>query len=190
VIGELLQLLRYAVAAVAGLAALAALGSLAVQRRTISPFGRAARLIRRVTDRLLAPFERRILRAGGNPQSAPWWLIGTAIVGGILVVTVVEWLIGQLVRVAGAASGGAGSLVVLLVDWTLSLLMLALVVRVIGSWIGASRYGGWMRPFVALTEWFLAPLRRALPAFGPFDLSPLVAWFLLSLLRSFLLRSL
>ncbi len=91
---------------------------------------------------------------------------------------------------AAPATGGARPILALLIDWTFSLLMLALIVRVIGSWIGATRYTRWMRPFVALTEWFLGPLRSVLPAFGPFDFSPLVAWFLLSLLRSFILRNL
>jgi uncharacterized protein YggT (Ycf19 family) len=47
-----------------------------------------------------------------------------------------------------------------------------------------------MRPFVALTEWFLAPLRRVLPTFGPFDISPFVAYFLLYIVRSAVLTSL
>ena len=75
-------LLRYAVLAVAGAAALGALAAMAVQSRAINPFGRTARAIRRLTDPLLVPIERRVLRAGGNPQAAPWWLIGIAVVGG------------------------------------------------------------------------------------------------------------
>ncbi len=34
-----------------------------------------------------------------------------------------------------------------------------------------------------LTEWLLAPLRRLLPPVGMIDFTPIVAWFLLSLLR-------
>jgi YggT family protein len=36
-----------------------------------------------------------------------------------------------------------------------------------------------MRPIVVLTDWILEPLRRVLPPFGPLDLSPLVAYFIL-----------
>ena len=185
-----LLLLRYAVFGAASLAVLGALGAMAVQRRTLNPFSRTARLIRRLTDPLVRPFERRLLRGGGNPQNAPWWLVASAVFGGILVITAVEWIVRQVFMLLGAATGGARPILALLIDWTFSLLMLALIVRVIGSWIGATRYTRWMRPFVALTEWFLGPLRSVLPAFGPFDFSPLVAWFLLSLLRSFILRNL
>jgi YggT family protein len=184
------DLLRYAVLAVAGVAALGAFGAMAVQARAINPFGRAARAIRTLTDPLLTPIERRLMRSGGNPQNAPWWLVGIAIAGGIVLVTAVEWGAGQAAALAGAAAFGPGYALRLVVDWAFSLVMVALVVRVIGSWVGASRYSRWMRPFVVLTEWLLAPLRRVVPPVGMFDLTPLVAWFLLQLARSYVLRAL
>jgi YggT family protein len=186
----LIPLLRYAVLAAAGAAVLGAGAAMAVQARTINPFGRAARAIRAVTDPVLAPIERRLLRAGGNPQNAPWWLAGAAIVGGIVLVTAVEWAAGQALVLAGAASAGPGYAFRLVVDWAFNLVMLALVIRIIGSWIGASRYSRWMRPFVWLTEWLLAPLRRVVPPVGRFDLTPLVAWILLQLARGWVLRAL
>ena len=66
-----------------------------------------------------------------------------------------------------------------IVDLVLNLLMIAIIIRVIGSWVGAGQYNRWMRPFYLLTEWFLGPLRRVLPAFGPIDLSPIIAWLLI-----------
>jgi YggT family protein len=36
-----------------------------------------------------------------------------------------------------------------------------------------------MRPFVDLTEWLLAPLRRIVPPLGMIDITPLIAYFLL-----------
>lgn len=187
---DFFSLLRYAVLAAAALVALAALAAMAVQARTINPFGRTARVIRRLTDPLLLPIERRILRAGGNPQSAPWWLVGLAVVGGILVITVVGWLADQALTVRAAADFGPRGLLRLAVDWALNLVMLALIVRVLGSWVGASRYSRWMRPFVFLTEWMLAPLRRVVPPVGIFDVTPLVAWILLQVTRAYLVRAL
>ena len=178
--------LRWTVFALVALAALAALACMLVQRRVLNPFGRPARLIRDLTDPVIRPIERRVLRAGGNPQSAPWWLLGAAIVGGILVITLTEWLVVQIEVAAAAASGGGASLGVLALNWALGLLSLALIVRVVGSWIGAGQFTPWMRPFWLATEWMLRPIRRVLPAFGPFDLSPLVAWFALSILRQML----
>ena len=186
----LVVLVRYAVFAAAGVAILGALAAMAVQARTINPFGRAARLIRTLTDPVLTPIERRLLRSGANPQNAPWWLVGVAVGGGIVLVTAVEWAADQFLTLAGAARFGPGAALRLAVDWAFSLLMLALVVRVVGSWIGASRYSRWMRPFVVLTEWMLAPLRRLVPSAGRFDFTPLIAWLLLQLARNYLLRAL
>lgn len=183
-------LFRLAVLAVAGALALGAFAAMAVQARTVNPFGRTARAIRSLTDPLLRPIERRLLRSGGNPQNAPWWLLAAAVVGGIVLVTAVAWLAGQAALLAGAAGEGAGSALALVVDWAFNLVLLALVIRIVGSWIGASRYTPWMRPFVWATEWLLAPLRRIVPPIGMVDVTPLVAWLLLELARGWVLRAL
>lgn len=186
----LVALLRYVVLAAAAAVVFGAFAAMAVQARTINPFGPAARAIRAATDPLLLPIERRILRSGGNPQSAPWWLVGIGIVGGITLVTAVQWTASQAQSLAVAASFGPRYAFQLAVYWAFNLVILALVVRIIGSWIGASRYSRWMRPFVFLSEWLLAPLRRVVPPFGMFDFTPLIAWFLLQLARNYVLRAL
>jgi YggT family protein len=112
------------------------------------------------------------------------------VVGGILVITVVEWLAAQTLTVRAAAGVGPRSLVRLAVDWAFNLVTIALIVRILGSWIGASRYTRWMRPFAFLTEWMLAPLRRIVPPIGLFDITPLVAWLLLQLARPYIVGSL
>jgi YggT family protein len=187
---DLLRLLRAAVFVAAAVAGLAALAAMAVQQRLVNPFGKAARTIRRLTDPLLAPIERRLLRTRLNPQHAPWWLVGITIFVGILTLSLAGWVAIQATVVRAAAAHGGSSVAYLLVDWGLGLLGIALIVRVVGSWIGASPYTPWMRPFVAATEWLLAPLRRVLPSFAMMDFSPLVAWFLIQLLRSALLAAL
>jgi YggT family protein len=180
---------RYTVFAGVALTAIAAFAVMAVQQRRLSPFGRAARTIRRLTDPMLKPLERRVLRSGGNPQSAPWLLLAIGVLGGILLISGAEWIIGQGAMIAAASQGGARSMIYVLVSWALRLLWLALIVRVIGSWLGKDRYNtSWMRPVYAMTEWILAPLRRVLPNVGPFDISPLVAMLLIELLRGVVLR--
>ena len=187
---DILRLLRGLVFAAAAVAAVAALAAMAVQRRFINPFGRLARTVRRLTDPLLVPIERRLLRTRLNPQHAPWWLVGITIFAGILVLSLAEWIAIQAMVVRAAAAHGGSSVAYLLVDWSLGLLGIALIVRVVGSWIGASPYTAWMRPFVLATEWLLAPLRRVLPSFAMMDLSPLIAWFLIQVVRSLLLSAL
>jgi YggT family protein len=68
--------------------------------------------------------------------------------------------------------------------------MIALLVRVIASWLGVSPYSKWIRPFAVLTDWLLEPLRRVLPPMGPLDLSPMVAYFLLWIAQQALVRAL
>ncbi|HXY19471.1 MAG TPA: YggT family protein [Gemmatimonadales bacterium] len=187
---DLAVLLRYAVLAAVAVLVLGAFGAMAVQARLVNPFGRLARAIRAVTDPALTPLERRILRSGGNPQSAPWWLAGIAVVGGIVLISAVEWGADQARSLASAATLGPGYALRLAVYWAFNAVILALVVRVVGSWIGASRYTPWMRPFVFLTEWLLAPLRRIVPPLGMFDITPLVAWFVLQLVRDWVVHAL
>jgi YggT family protein len=112
------------------------------------------------------------------------------IFGGIVVISLGGWLEAQVDTVRAAAGQGGSTVAYLLADWTLGVVGVALIVRVFGSWMGASEHTAWMRPFFFATEWFLAPLRRLLPSFGMFDLSPLVAWFLIQFIRSALLRAL
>ena len=41
-----------------------------------------------------------------------------------------------------------------------------------------------------LVTWLLAPLRRVIPPLGMVDVTPIVAWFLLQLVRGYVLRAL
>ena len=187
---SLLQFLRVLVLAAAAVAAVAALAVMAVHARRINPFGRAGQWIRRLTDPLLVPIERRLLRTRFDPRYAPWWLVGVTVFGGILLLTVVEWLAIEVVTLRAAADAGSRGLLYVILDWTFGLLGLALIVRVMGSWIGVPASNRWMRPFALATEWLLAPLRRIIPSFRMFDVTPLVAWFLLQLLHAVVLRAL
>jgi YggT family protein len=159
----------------------------AVRSRRITPFGAWPRFMRRLSDPVLQPLERRIVRSGGNPQSAPLWLVGIAVVGGLLLVSLVQWLAGFAVTVAILAESGPRAWAYALVNGVFSLLMVALFVRVVASWFGVSPYRPWMRPVLILTDWIVDPIRRLLPPFGMIDFSPLVAWLLLSVARGFVL---
>jgi YggT family protein len=162
--------------------AIIALADWAVRTRRLQPFGAIARFCRRFVDPLMAPVERRIVRAGGLPTSAPWWSLVFVVVGGLLLVTVLNFLGGFLISLLWGL-GSPGRLGVLLVSWTFGIIRIALIVRVISTWFQISPYSKWVRWSYVLTEWMLAPLRRILPTFGPFDVSPIVAFLLLSLIQ-------
>jgi YggT family protein len=162
----------------------------AVRSRRITPFGAWPRLVRWASDPIILPLERRVIRSGGSPQDAPLWLVGVVIAGGLVLLTLVHWLAGFIATLGYLSDAGPRAWIRFVVSGLFSVLMIALFIRVISSWFGISPYRKWMRPVVALTDWFLEPIRRILPPFGMFDLSPLVAWLLLSLLRGFVLSNL
>ncbi len=157
----------------------------AVRSRRLSPFGRWPRLVRRASDPVLLPLERRVVRAGGSPHDAPLWLVGIVILGGLLLLTLLHWLAGVIVSISVMADAGPRAFARLLVDAVFSLLMGAIFVRVIASWLGVSPYNRWMRPVVVATDWIIQPIRRVLPPLGMFDMSPMVAWLILYLVRGF-----
>jgi YggT family protein len=144
--------------------------------------------LRQVTDPLLRPVEGRVVRAGGTPANAGWWLvIGVAILG-VLVVSLAQWLVNAWVSMTGAARGGPRVVIALVVEIAFDVLFLAVFVRVIASWFGAFRYSRWMRPFYWLTDWIVEPIRRLLPPTGMFDFSPVVALVVLYVLKLFVFR--
>jgi YggT family protein len=182
--------LRYALFAAAVVAAVVAAVDWAVRTRRLNPFGATARFFRRTVDPLMVPIERRVVRAGGRPSSAPLWALGVVVVGGLLLIALLDFVTRQIAAVAGAVTIGARGVLILLVSWTFSLLSIALIVRVISSWVGVGPYSRWVRWSYSLTEWMLAPLRRVIPLFGGIDVTPIVAYLGLRLLESIVLGAL
>jgi YggT family protein len=169
-------------------AALVALTHWAVRRRSLTPFGPWPRFVRRISDPVLLPLERRLVRAGASPQNAPYWLLGVVVAVGLVLLSLTQWLIGMAASLTYVVEGGPRAWARVLLSGVFTLLMTAILIRVIGSWFGIGPYRRWMRPFYTLTDWLIEPLRRVLPTFGPFDLSPLVAWVVLAIVRNFVLQ--
>ncbi len=177
--GVVMEVVRWLVVGALAFAAVVALTHGAVRSKRLSPFGAWPRTIRRLSDPVVQPIERRLLRAGGNPQTASYWLLATVVVGGLLLISLLRWSTAFVYSLGALAGAGPQVWVLTLLSWTFTILRFALLIRVIASWFGLSLYSKWMRPVVFLTEWILEPLRRVLPPFGPLDLSPLVAYFIL-----------
>jgi len=176
---------RLVLLVVGALVAAACLLDWAVRTRRINPFSRTSRFVRARIDPMMAPVERVVLRAGGVPSSAPLWTVVAFAVFGVLLVTAIDLAIG-LVAQAAAGFQTPRALPWMFLSWAFSLLRIALLVRVISSWLPVSPYSVWVRWSYVLTEWMVAPLRRFIPTLGPIDITPIVAWLLLSLLQSLL----
>lgn len=163
----------------------------AVRARRISPFSALARFFRRWVDPMFAPIERQVIRRGGIPSMAPWWALGAVVVGGILVLVLLGFVRNQMATLAtaNAVRGGRGIAQVAL-SWAVGLFQLALIVRVIMSWIRVSEFSRWVRWAVVITEPLLRPLRRVIPNIGFIDITPIVAYFLVYLVSGFLIAAL
>ena len=81
-----------------------------------------------------------------------------------------------------------GTFFLVFLRFLLVALNLVLLGRVIMSWVNP-RFDGQLGRFVyETTEPFLAPIRRVLPSTGMIDLSPLVAFLILSMLTALITR--
>ena len=177
-----LSVLRPAFFALAVLAGIIALLDWAVRTRRINPFGALGQFLRKYIDPLIAPIERKIVRAGGMPSAAPWWTLVAVVVGGYVILAILGFIRDQIGMVT-MSQDGSSAIIVALINWTFTILQLAILIRVISSWIGLSLYSKWMRWTVVLSEPILKPLRQVIPTIGMIDITPLIAYFLLQFTR-------
>ena len=183
-----IHVLRIALLVVGGVVLVVASVDWAVRTRRISPFSPIARFFRRAIDPLLAPIETRIARAGGLPTQAPWWALAAVVVAGVLIIVLLQWVHTTVVSVAFASARGGAGIAELVLSWAFELLKLALIVRVIVSWIGM-RHSWWARASYTLTDWIVRPIARVMPPFGMIDFSPLVAYLLIYVVQVAVLGS-
>ncbi len=173
------------------LTALTAALSYSVRTRRIQPFSPVARFVReRLDPWLIAPMERKLLRAGGTPAAAPWWTLAAVVLGGLVLLSGLQFLRDQLAVMAYATASGPAGLLRMLVRWTFGVLRIALFARVISSWVGGSAYSKWWRWAFVLTEPILAPLRRVIPTIGMIDITVIVAYFGLQILEGLIVSAL
>src|SRR5438477_13171263 len=131
---ELQVALRYVVFAAFAASVLVALASWLVRTRRISPFGALGRTFRTASDPLIRPVERRLVRAGGNPVHAGWWLVVGVAATGVVVLSLLNWLAGSLYGVGAAFAGGPRIALAFLTVAAYNVVFIALVVRVVASW--------------------------------------------------------
>ncbi len=77
-----------------------------------------------------------------------------------------------------------------IVDWGINILIIAIFIRVIASWINIDERVAFIRFLARITDPFIVPCRRIIGRVGVLDLSYLLATFLLFTLKILLLQSL
>ena len=156
-------------------------------------FGWPAVTTRRLTDPLIGPVRRALVGFRVDPKYAPlvtilialllWWVLGQAIGSTLGTIADVILAVQQhaIARVIGHLLLGL-----------LKLYTLLIFMRVVFSWVMVSYSNRVMRFLFHTTEPLLAPLRRAIPPVGMFDISAFVAfiilWILQAVIQGMLLR--
>lgn len=160
----------------------------AVKHGHLTPFGPLPRVARRMGRPFLQVFEQRLHRGGGNPASAPYFFFWVVLLGGLALLALVDWAIQTILSLVANASAGPRYFLAFAIDWTITILMVALLIRVIASWFGVSPYSKPMRLVYRLTNWLIEPLQKVVPPFGMIDVTPIVGYFILYFARIILLR--
>ena len=151
----------------------------------LNPFGSISMSLRRLTDPLILPVRRTLINLSVDPKYAPLVTILFAILLG--------WFVLQLVaNVANTAAGvllssrqaAIAPLLGYLLYGLLALYSLFIFIRIVFSWVMVSYSNRIMRFLVTTTEPLMGPLRRIVPPFGRFDISPIVAFILIWLFQA------
>ena len=185
---QVLGAIRFALAVIAGIFAVFCVIDWLVRTRRVNLFGSLARFSRSKIDPILEPIERKVVRAGGNPASAPLWALAAVVIGGILLISILDFIRAEIMGLAFAVRSGPGGIFKLLVAWTFEFLQIAILVRVVSSWLPVSPYSPWIRWSYAVSEPILKPLRQVIPAIGPIDITPIIAYFLIAIIQNGVLR--
>src|SRR5437762_6190600 len=128
--------LRYLVFAAFAASVLVALASWLVRTRRISPFGALGRALRTASDPLIRPVETRLVRAGGNPVHAGWWLVVAVAAAGVLLITLWNWLVVTAYAVTAAFAAGPRAAIALTVVGAVRVIVAGLVLAVRARWFG------------------------------------------------------
>lgn len=184
----LLGIVRIALLVLAAPFAVLCLVDWAVRTRRVNLFGATARFARSKVDPLIAPIERRVVAAGGNPASAPLWALAAVVVGGIILINVLDFIRGELFGLAFATQNGPSGILRLIVSWAFDFLQIALLVRVVSSWLPVSPYSRWIHWSYVVSEPILSPLRQVIPSIGMMDITPIIAYFLIGFIKSAVLH--
>ena len=77
-----------------------------------------------------------------------------------------------------------------IVEYGIGMILLALIIRAIASWVRIDERYAFIRFLAKLTDPFIAPFRRWVPRMGFLDVSFILAFFLLITLQTLLIQAL
>ena len=177
------EIIRVVILALAVVFALICILDWLVRTRRLNLFGATARFTRTKIDPLLAPIERRVVSAGGNPVSAPLWALAAVVIGGILIISLLDFIRAQMYGLTFAVQSGPRGMFRLVVSWAFDFVRIALLVRVVSSWLPVSPHSPWIHWSYVVSEPILRPLRHVIPTLGMIDITPIIAYFLIGFIQ-------
>lgn len=153
--------------------------------RDLNPFSWTAITLRRLTDGFVIPVRGALRQVGVDPKFAPLVVILVSVVLGFFLVQIVSTIamtVGGIIT--SAASGAIVSVLGFILYGLISIYILLIFMRIVFSYAQVSYGNRVMRLLVDTTEPLLGPLRRMIPPLGRFDISPIVAFFILWLIQT------
>lgn len=165
-----------------GLYILALLLRFLLQLARAEYFNPVSQFLVRITEPVLAPVRRVVPGLWGIELGAVLVMMAVTLVKVYLVY-----------MIAGFTPGFAGALVLAVADLTrlaVYVVLIAVLIRVVLSWIGPRGYNPALTLLHSLTEPVMAPARRLIPAFGGLDLSPILVFIALTLVLQLIVHPL
>lgn len=183
ILNEIGLITRYLVISVIVAAIVLMLLRLIINYADLNPFGRLSLSIRRLSDPLVNPVRRVLLGSGVEPKYAPIVMILLVILVGWFTVTLIGDILGTAMGVIISLDHHDFiSLLGVILYGVLAVYTLLIVIRVIFSW-GVSYRNPVMRFLIRATDPILVPFRRLIPPVAMFDISPIIAIFMLELFQ-------
>ena len=153
--------------------------------RDLNPFSWTAITLRRLTDGFVVPVRGALRQVGIDPKFAPLVVILVSIVLGFFLMQLITTIAMTIEGVVfSVANGAIPSLIGFILYGLITTYSLLILMRIVFSYAMVSYGNRIMRFLVDSTEPLLGPLRRIIPPLGRFDISPLVAFFILWLLQA------
>ncbi len=183
IIGLIALLLQYTVIALVLTVIVLMVLRFAVNYADLNPFGWFALSVRRYSDPLVSPVQRRLRAFGLDAKFAPLVTILITILAGWFFLSLTGEVLGTIVGIITSLQRGSVlALIGYLLYGLLGVFSLLIIMRVIFSW-GLSETNPLMRWLNRVTDPVLVPFRRLIPPLGTIDISPIIVIFLLQLFQ-------
>ena len=164
---------------------------LIINYANVNPFTRWVLAVRRWSDPMVEPMRRTLMQFGVGYKIAPIICLLIVLLLGYIVLGFLDSLFTTIVNVIAATKAHSNYAAIgYLLYGLLAFYSALLILRLIVSWGRVSFTNRWFGWLAKITDPILVPLRRRIPPVGMFDVSPLVAFFIIWILQQIVVATL